>query len=293
MDDSYQLSAEQHEAIFKRLERKMLAESKESTFPRIVITGGQPGAGKSKLIEIAKEHIFPDREPAIINGDDYRSFHPRADEILKADDKRFAERTDPDVRIWTKRLFNSAITNRRDIIFEGTMRNKEPIMETIQRLHEEGYSTDIFVMAVREEVSRVGILARYEWQKEDSRYGRWTPPESHDEAYKNMPDTVRAIESESPIDSMSVYNRAGDLLYENVRQDGVYKKPPHAEDAKAALMKERARPLSLREQQSLDQQRKAVEQKMLARGAATKEILLAKSIMLGTVKMRESSGYSR
>lgn len=41
-----------------------------------------------------------------------------------ADDKRFAERTDPDVRDWTKRLFDAAIENKHDIIFEGTMRNK-------------------------------------------------------------------------------------------------------------------------------------------------------------------------
>lgn len=287
MDESYKLSLERHEAIFKRLEKRMLASSKETDSPRIAILGGQPGAGKSYLIDFAQEHIFPDREPAVINGDDYRMEHPQADQILADDDKKFAARTDPDVRDWTKRLFDSAIAGRRDIIFEGTMRNKGPIMETIQNLHDEGYKVDVLVMAVRGEVSRVGTLARYEGQKEKNKYGRWTPPESHDEAYENMPDTVLAIENKSPIDSMRVYNRAGELLYENTRQDGVYQKPPQTADAKAAIVKERTRPPTQEEQHALSQQRQIVEKRMLARGAAAKEISEAKAIMMGVARKRE------
>ena len=32
----------------------------------------------------------------VINGDDLRGFHPQSDKILKMDDEKFAERTDPD-----------------------------------------------------------------------------------------------------------------------------------------------------------------------------------------------------
>ena len=146
---------------------------------------------KSKQIDVAVQS-FLDAGVAVINGDDYRMSHPQKDKILELDDKKFAEMTDPDVRIWTKRLFDTAIKNRRNIIFEGTMRSKEPLLTTIKRLKEEGYRVDIVVVAVKKEFSRLGTLMRYENQKTAFGYGRWTPLES------TTTKAVSCLQSASP-----------------------------------------------------------------------------------------------
>ena len=209
----FKLTTEEHERVFQKLNEEMLATSLPADNPRIVILGGQPGAGKSILAEIAKNQFFKGLSVAIINGDEYRDAHPHRNEILHLNDRRYTENTDPDVREWTRKVLDSAIRNRRNIIFEGTMRNQEPLMSTIVRLNEEGYRIDVFVMAVNASTSRLGAQERYEAQKELVGYGRWTSIKSHDEAAQNLANTVAAIEAISPIDSLSVFNRNKECLY--------------------------------------------------------------------------------
>jgi predicted ABC-type ATPase len=242
--ESYKLPYETHEEIYELLLDKILKKTERQENPQIVILGGQPGSGKSRLIEIACEAVFGNRPVAVINGDDYRAFHPQASEIYSRHDKRFSELTDPDVRKWTSRLFEAAADGGRDIIFEATMRNKEPLMSTIKALKEMGYRIGIMVMAVNWQVSRMGIVRRYESQREKNLIARWTPFESHDEAYRNMPRTVAAIEQESPIDSIAVYGRAGNLIYANGAAGDPFKRPLDGIGADRAIREERSGPLS-------------------------------------------------
>ena len=46
MDESFKLDKEQHDAVYQKLERKMLSKSTPSAEPTVVIMGGRPGAGK-------------------------------------------------------------------------------------------------------------------------------------------------------------------------------------------------------------------------------------------------------
>jgi predicted ABC-type ATPase len=263
----YKLSDKQHEEIFLEILKGMLSATELQKNPRIVILGGQPGSGKSKLTDIAREFFFNDQPVAVINGDDYRVLHPKAQEIFNLYDKRFAEMTDPDVRAWTPRLLGAAIQGKRDIIFEATMRNREPLMSTINYLKENGYTIDVMVMAVHERVSRAGIVKRYENQKAKGGIARWTPFEAHDEAYGNMPETAEAIENQSPIDSIRVYNRAGEVLYSNERESGVLKPTLPWLNAKAAILRERDRPLSMSEERLLKENIKDIQKMMESRGA--------------------------
>ncbi len=137
MDETYKLKRALHEKIYEAIEKEVLGDSTAVDHPRVVITGGQPGSGKSSLLERSKAD-FADGNVVVINGDELRSFHPRVIEILRLDERRFAELTDPDVRAWTKKLFDRAIQLKRNIIFESTMREAAPILQTMTRLRKQG-----------------------------------------------------------------------------------------------------------------------------------------------------------
>jgi predicted ABC-type ATPase len=262
-DERYKLSKEDHIKIFHGLLNDMLVGTEYQEQPRIIILGGQPGSGKSKLTEIARNSVFENQPVAIINGDDYRAYHPNAREIYERHDEKFAEMTDHDVRKWTSELLGAAINEKRNIIFEATMRNKEPLMTTIKYLKEQGYQIGIMVMAVNEQISRVRIVERYENQKAEGGIARWTPMESHDEAYKNMPHTAAAIENNSSIDSISVYNRAGEILYKNERRiDGVFERPLAKYSAESVIQRERERPLTKLEMENLQQTIKDIQERV-------------------------------
>jgi hypothetical protein len=279
-DKRHKLPDREHALVYRRLERDMLSRSAESQSPRAVVIGGQPGAGKSMLLRAALESLSG--APAVILEDDCRAAHPLSEEILASDEKHYADKTDLDVKIWMKRLLMVAAGNRRDIVFEGDKRNGDLLVNAVNRLKDEGYRVDVLVMAVGGEVSRLGILERYEEQREDVGYGLWVSLESHNKTYNNIPETVKTAELKCRMDSFGVCNRAGKVLYRNVAREGIYTKPLHNADARAAIMKERGRPLSKEEQRSIDEGRMRVLEKMQRRGASSGEIAHA-MMMLGNV----------
>lgn len=273
MDESYKLDERQHERIYKRIERAAFAGTSKTDNPRVVITGGQPGSGKSKLLEQSRES-FPDRNVVVINGDDLRNYHLKRREILRADDKRFAERTDPDSRKWTKRLFDRAIESHRNIVFESTMREAVPISDTMKRLREEGYSLTAKIVATNEKVSKTSIYRRYEEQKASKGFGRWTDEASHDAGYKGMPETVDYIEQNKLVDRLEVYNRQGDLIWSNDLKGGEWEKAP---EARQIIEAERGREPTARELKELRADWQRIDDLMQARKAPLREMEKAKT----------------
>jgi len=219
MAEGFKLGAADHERYYRDIETDLLRNTRPVSQPRIVITGGQPGSGKSKLLEQGKKD-FSDENVVVINGDDLRSYHPHAEEIFRLDDNKFADRTDPDCREWTKRLFERAIETKRNIVFESTMREADPISKTMKRLKAGGYHLTAKVVASHERFSTTGIFRRYEEQKSVKGYGRWSELSSHDAGYSGMLKTVEYIEKHGLVDRLEVYSRSGDLLYANNYDNG-------------------------------------------------------------------------
>lgn len=225
--DRFKLSEDDHKRIYEKIERRSFANTTPVEKPRIIITGGQPGSGKSRLIELSKED-FPDCNVVVINGDDLRYYHPQAEKILQLDDKRFAERTDPDSRNWTRELFDKAIEEKRNIIFESTMREAGPLSKTMMRLKEAGYQITAKVVACHERMSTTGIFMRYENQKAEKGAGRFSEVASHDAGYEGMPKTLDRIEQNKLVDKIEVYDRFGDKLYTNELKENRWKDHPRA-----------------------------------------------------------------
>lgn len=274
MDNSSKLGDGLHQSISTRIEADYFAGTTPVEHPKVVITGGQPGSGKSKLLESSKE-LFPDGNVVVINGDDLRNYHPQAEKILRSDDKSFATSTDLDSREWTRELFEKAIETKRNIIFESTMRDPGPISKTMERLKAEGYEITAKVVAANERESTTGIYKRYEGQKAERGYGRFSEKSSHDAAYEGVPKTVEHIEKNQLVDRMEVYSRDGKQLYANEAKEGQWEKAPEAAEA---IRAERERMPSLREIEQFRNDWREINDRMTERKAAAKEIEQAKDV---------------
>jgi predicted ABC-type ATPase len=274
MDQTFKLDDKLHEQIYLKIEARLFQETHSASHPRVIIMGGQPGSGKSKLLESSRE-LFPDGNVVVINGDELREFHPKSDEIFKLDDKRYAERTDPDSRVWTKRLFDRAIETKRNIIFESTMREVDPIADTLKRLRDQGYHLTAKVVATHERMSTTGIYMRYESQKFDKGYGRFTPQTSHDAGYEGMPQTVEHVEQNKLVDRLEVYNRHGNLLWGNDLKGTDWEKEP---TARQIIETERRREPTEKELRELRADWAKIDELMQERKAPLREIKEAKAI---------------
>ena len=132
--------------------------------------------------------------------------------------------TDADVRVWTSDLFEKAINDKYNIIFEGTMRTNR-ICDTLKKLKDNGFFIELKILAVNGIDSLISTMERYEKQKNAEGYGRITPSDSHRNAYYGMLDTLEDIESQKCFDTLEISTRNGDIVYYNdLKQNKIFSK---------------------------------------------------------------------
>ena len=209
MKEKYKLSDVEHEKILEDIMNEVFQDAKSFDHPKIFIMGGQPGAGKSTLINNLV-NSDEGKDCLIINADEYRIFHPQIKEIYEKYPDDLASITDLDVRDWTQRIFAKAIKNRNNIIFEGTMRTNQ-ICNTIRDLYQQGYEVKIHVMAVNFYESKLSTYSRFEEALKAGGMPRHTPPEAHDETYIKMLDTLNQIEAEGCFNKITIHGRGKDI----------------------------------------------------------------------------------
>ena len=222
-ENRFKLSKEDHELIYKLIEKQVFKGKNTSNAPIATVLGGQPGSGKFILINESKSE-FEEEDIVIINGDEYRRMHPKCKEILRENEEDFAFYTDADVRIWTARIFDKAINDKYNFIFEGTMRNNR-ICDTLKRLKENGFYVKVKALSVNGIDSSISTIERYEAQKRIEGHGRMAPTKSHKAAYYGMLDTLKDIENESCFDELKIFNRNKELIYfNNLKEKNIYSK---------------------------------------------------------------------
>jgi UDP-N-acetylglucosamine kinase len=236
----YKLDEKTHDEILKELRDNIFSDKTPVSNPKIVILGGQPGAGKSKIITLSENELFKDGNVVKINGDDYRIRHPKAEEIFKRHDKLFARLTDPDVREWTRKIFEEAMNKKFNIIFEGTLRTPQ-ICETMKKLKQLGYETFLRVVAVNELISRTAIYSRYieQFESEQKEIARFSEKKYHDEALSGMLKTIEIIEKEKLCNRIEIFTRDGKLLFSS--------EPDQSKSCIPAIIEERNKKWSLEE----------------------------------------------
>jgi hypothetical protein len=214
--DRFRLTEAQHQDIFeKRIAPLVLANVQPDLSPTAIVFGGQPGAGKSPAIDAAARAFPSTRGVVQVLGDDLRAFHPRYAELMATDDKTAAAYTDRDAGRWVEKLIASARERHFNLIIEGTMRRPEVVEATLSGLRDAGYRTEARVLAIPPELSWLGVLQRYEAQREDRGYGRMSERGSHDAAVQGLPRSVALIEDKGLADRLTVLRRGDQVLFQN------------------------------------------------------------------------------
>ncbi len=239
------LPSDLHADIYERYIRpQVFADAVTQESPKVVVFGGQPGAGKSRSVDDVVAS-FDGRGGCVqVIGDDLRGYHPRYQELLSQDDKTAAFFTDGDTGRWVEMCLRDAREMRVNVVVEGTMRSHEVVSRTLHDFRAAGYATEARVLAVNLMLSEQGILQRYEFQKADRGVGRMTTERAHLDAYYGLPVTVEVIERDKLADRVMVLKRGGGVLYENALDSGNWISPPQA---KEYIERERSRPMSFTE----------------------------------------------
>lgn len=208
--DKYKLSEEEHNKIYKEIEKEVFVNSTPQDEPIAIIVGGQPGCGKGGVIAYTKNQVEANGKCIIlITTDEYKPYHPNAIEIARKYPTEYVEILEQDAGPWTGSIMKKAIDDKHNFIFEGTLKN-DRILDRIQELKQNGFNVTVRVLAVPRLESLLTVHERYEKQMEVLTYGRLISIEHHNKAYDGIPAVVDKIEK-SGLCTVEVYLRGDEI----------------------------------------------------------------------------------
>jgi UDP-N-acetylglucosamine kinase len=185
--------------------------------PKAFIFSGQPGAGKTGLKNAVEEFLKQSGETyVVIDPDDYRSLHPKYEQYNREDDKKTAERTHTDASQVADEVREKAVSEKYNLIIDGTLKNKSKALALVEKLKENGYEVHLRAICVPPAVSWQGCLDRYQRDKgKPPGHGRFVPQEIHDDAVNSMVFSIVEIERQGLADSSTVQNRQGTIYHKS------------------------------------------------------------------------------
>lgn len=187
------------------------ASSRAQQTASLVIVGGQPGAGKSKAVQRAAA-----QHPGIVEviGDDLRVYHPDYRRLMARSPLEMPAVTAQASGQWVGMSIDYLREQRKSTLIETTLRQLPVVQETIEKFHRAGYRTELHIVAVPLEVSRLGTISRYIGQVQDNGAGRWTPAVAHDVAAAAVPATAAELVRSGYVEHVVVENRVGAPYYD-------------------------------------------------------------------------------
>jgi hypothetical protein len=198
-------SAYDVDTLFDKQKERLLEGMKPDPSPVAIILGGQPAAGKSALMNRAR-NVFSSRHFLLVNGDSYRVYHPDSDLIIKHDILHYSERTQIFSNIFTERLIALATENKFNISVEGTMRNPDVPMKTARVFRANGFQVHAYVIAAYPLISALGVDRRYEEEASRMGVGRLSDMNAHNAAARGLLDSVDRLYAEKAVDSIQIYS---------------------------------------------------------------------------------------
>lgn len=219
--------------------------------PWAILTGGQPGSGKSSIKRIAnrksKNFIF-------LNTDEFRDSHPNYMEIQREYGSDHPKHTAQWAGAITEALIERLSKEKYNLLIEGTLRTTEVPEQTANRLRANGYKVDLYVMAVKPEVSFTGTITRFFQGRQKDNNGRAVDKKHHDLVVSRLQENLIYLAKKKRFDEIVVCNRAGELTRSQNNPDEIT----------AAINHEWSRPLTEKEAQDLCRQQAFVYQMLKA-----------------------------
>lgn len=178
--------------------------------PTLVVLGGQPGAGKSSIIDLIDERF--NGNVVVLNGDEFKPYYPGYKQLLKKDPDEASKIVQKYSNYAVDAIKQELMQRKYNLIIEGTMRIPSIPIATAESARKNGYSVEACIVATNYYASRVGCIKRFELDVAVSGVGRSVPVTSHDEAYDNIPSTIAALVKSKQFENIQVFSRNGEIL---------------------------------------------------------------------------------
>ncbi len=278
------LSPERNESIFRNdILRDYLPDGiGQAREPRLILLGGQPGAGKTAVLVASQEELSRTGPTIRIVGDDLRSYHPQFLAFQRQDPETASSYTQVDAGRWTEMLLAAGAERKVNIVFETTLRTPDNVSRVIRTARDAGYAVEIRAVAVNPRLSWQGNHYRFEEMLHAGAAARIPPQRVHDAAVDGLRITLEMLEAEKLVDRVQLRTRGGAIIYDNELIEGEWARTPAG---RLVLEREQSRPMTRSELHRFADDWNHVLGRMEERGAPLDRI--------ATVEARASDDMTR
>ncbi|WP_173303499.1 type II toxin-antitoxin system toxin PezT [Streptococcus sp. 1290] len=194
--------------------RSLTRGKKSSKKPIAILLGGQSGAGKTTIHRIKQKEF--QRNIVIIDGDSFRSQHPRYLELQQEYGKDSVEYTKDFAGKMVESLVAELSHLGYNLLIEGTLRTIDVPKKTAQLLKNKGYEVQLALIATKPELSYLSTLIRYEeLYIINPNQARATPKEHHDFIVNHLVDNTRQLEELAIFERIQIYQRDRSCVYDS------------------------------------------------------------------------------
>lgn len=206
------MSEEEFYSVYQIL-KKTLTENKYPVKEPIAITlGGQPGAGKTNIYEIARKKF--QNNIVELDCDDFRVYHPYYWQIKKIFGKNDVIKTNPFVFKLIDLLIEKLSNLKYNLIMESSLNSPNSALDNGKNLPHKGYTVELHIMATPKHISWQGTIDRYYNDLKKSGKTRVVSREFHDTVVKNICNSLSIVKNSGLMSNILIYNRNKTCLYD-------------------------------------------------------------------------------
>ena len=210
------LSEEEFNQAYQEIKQKLTKNKKPVKFPICITLGGQPGAGKSNIYNIAKRRFS--NNIVELDCDAFRVFHPYYNQIKNIFGKEDAFKTNPFVFKAVDLLIEELSEEKYNLIIESSLNSPNSALQNGKALPPKGYKVELHIMATPKDVSWQGTIDRYNRELKRGGSPRAVSKEFHDNVVKNIVHSLDVVKESGLMSNILIFDRNKKCLY-NIQKD--------------------------------------------------------------------------
>ena len=206
------LSEEEFKKAYQILKEKLTKNKHPVNSPIAITLGGQPGAGKSNLYDIARKRFS--NNIVELDCDAFRIYHPYYKQIKEIFGKDDAVKTNPFVFKVVDLLIEELSNDKYNLIIESSLNSPNSALDNGKNLPPKGYQVELQIMATPKQISWQGTIDRYNKELKKGGNPRAVSKEFHDKVVDNICNSLNIVKKSGLMSNILIYDRNKNCLYD-------------------------------------------------------------------------------
>ena len=210
------MTEEEFFEAYQKIKQDITNTKKSVDFPVAIVLGGQPGAGKSNIYQIARKRFS--NNLVELDCDAFRVYHPYYEQIKLMFGKDDGAKTNPFVFKAVDMLVEELSDQKYNLIIESSLNRPNTAINNGKMLPPKGYEVELHIMATNKEISWQSTINRYYEEMKITGKPRAVPKDFHDKVISNICNSLYSVKQSGLMSNILMFDRKQNCLY-NMKED--------------------------------------------------------------------------